>query len=324
MIEPQVTGNASKVSVELEKKSVDAMADSSDVDLTVKTDTASVTLPDDSLAALAAGTGSSVAVSVKARADGAVDIEVAIDGKAVDSLPGGIKVELPKASGGNVLVIVGADGFETIVKKSIVENGHAYALLDGSCTVKAVDNIITFADVTSTDWYSDAVDFAGSHELFKGVGENNFAPNTAMTRGMFATVLWRFESGEPVDTKSAFADVAEGDWYAEGVAWASEHKIINGYNQNTFAPADNVTREQLATMLYRYAVDIGLDVSAGGSLKKFSDSGSVSSYAKEALEWAVGAGLIKGNTDNTINPAGGAKRAEVATIFMRFCEMITK
>ena len=140
-----------------------------------------------------------------------------------------------------------------------------------------------------------------------------------MTRAMLAQVLYNLE-GKPAATGAPFQDVAPGQWYANAVAWAAENGIVSGYGNGRFGPNDPITREQLATILHRYASKKGYDTSASASLSGFSDSASVSGYAQEALSWAVGAKLVSGMGNNALNPAGTATRAQVATILMRFCE----
>lgn len=329
VIEPQVKGGADKVTVELPKASAGDIADAG-LDLTVETDKGSVTLPPAALKDLGGQSGSSVSVSVEEKKDetgkatGETAIEVRAGNTAVDRLSGGIKASLPAADEGGVLVIVEPDGTETVVKKSVVENGHIEALLDGSCTVKVIDNSTEFTDVADSAWYAGAVDFASSHELFDGVGGGAFAPGGTMTRGMLATVLWRLENEEEVTVPDTFADVARGSWYEDGIVWANEHGIVTGYSSGSFGPDDNITREQLATMLWRYAGDLGMDVTAGGDLTAYTDSGSISGYAEEAMQWAVGTGLLTGKGRGVLDPGGNATRAEVATIMERLVGIIVK
>ena len=144
-----------------------------------------------------------------------------------------------------------------------------------------------------------------------------------MTRGMIVTVLHRLEN-TPKGNAPAFGDVQSGDYYAEAVAWGAQNGIVTGTGNNNFAPGQDVSREQLATFLYRYANAYGVDTSSRSSLNGFGDSAKVSAYAKDAMEWCVGAGLIKGTGNNSLSPNGNAKRGEVAAILMRFVEYINK
>ena len=222
-----------------------------------------------------------------------------------------VKVEIPveRTTPGTVVVIVNADGTEEVVKTSLAANGGVTLTVPDGATVKVVDNSKSFADTVS-HWAGDAITFATAHELFNGTAADSFTPNGTMTRGMMVTVLARYDG---VDT------TAGATWYEKGVEWAAANNISSGADLD--AP---VSREQLATMLYRYAASNGLNTAASGSLTGFADAGSVSSYASDAMTWAVGAGLIGGTDKGELNPTGSATRAEVAAILMRFCENVMK
>ena len=185
------------------------------------------------------------------------------------------------------------------------------------------DGELPFTDVDG-HWAIDAIRYAYENKLFQGVSDTEFAPNTAMTRGMLVTVLYRLE-GEPAVTANAdFTDVDADQWYAKAVAWAAENEIVKGYGE-TFGPNDLVTREQMATILLRYAVWKQYDTTAGGmALREYADYAEISGWATAALEWANAEGLILGRTETTIVPQGDATRAEVATILMRFIEKFAK
>ena len=171
---------------------------------------------------------------------------------------------MERASPGTVAVLVKADGSEEVIKTSLAtENGVAVTLSDGD-TVKIVDNSKFFADVPASYWGAEAVDFASSRELFSGTGETTFSPDTAMDRGMLVTVLYRLENEPGVGSGSSYADVAEGVYYADAVAWADANGAITGYEDATFAPARTITREEMAVVLYRYAQRKGYDTTTGG------------------------------------------------------------
>ena len=265
-----------------------------------------------------------IEVETTPKVDGTIDVTVKVDGKEVDHVAGGVKVEIPNVGDGQVVVIIDADGKETVVQKSLVENGKAYAILDGSCTIAIRDNSKEFTDVAVDSWYAEAVQFAASHGLFSGVSDTEFAPNAAMTRSMLATVLWRLEDEVKAAGGSYFSDVAEGQWYSEGVAWASEKGIVTGYGDGKFGPDDSITREQLATMLYRYAKTIGMDTKTSANLSSFHDGGKVSDWASEAMRWAVGSGIITGRTNGDLDPSGSATRAEVAIMLQRLVKLMVK
>ncbi len=177
---------------------------------------------------------------------------------------------------------------------------------------------VSFSDVRQADWYYNAVNYAVARGLMNGVGNGRFAPNDPMTRAMLVTVLWRYE-GSPQEGKNGFSDVPGGQWYTQAVAWAAEKGIVGGVGNGKFAPNGNITREQMAAILFRYAKWKGFDTSRHGSLSGFSDAGKVSGYAKEPLEWAVAEGII-GGSDGRLDPGGNATRAQVSTILMRFIE----
>ena len=222
-----------------------------------------------------------------------------------------VKVEIPveNVAAGTVAVLVKADGTSEIVKTSVTTEDGVVLTLSAGETVKIVDNTKTFADVADTFWGADAVAFVSSRELFNGTSASDFAPNTAMDRAMIVTVLARLDG---VDT------TAGSTWYEAGVQWAVSSGISDGSGLD-----QNLTREQLATMLYRYAQYKGYDVSEGENtnILSYSDVSSVSEYAMEAMQWACGAGII-GGKDGMLDPAGNATRAEVATMLMRFVALL--
>lgn len=179
-----------------------------------------------------------------------------------------------------------------------------------------------FTDVDQNAWYHEAVDYAIEHGLMQGVGNNTFDPNGTTTRAQIVTILWRLE-GEPAPAgANPFADVKADSWYADAVVWAAEEAIVNGYGDGSFAPNNNVTREQLAAILYRYAQYKGYDVSAGENtnILSFTDADEISSWAVDALQWAVAEGIMQGKGDGILDPAGTAKRCEVAKMMMNFLE----
>ena len=222
---------------------------------------------------------------------------------------GSVQVEIPveDVTTSTVAILVKANGNEEVVKTSVTtENGVAVTLNDGD-TVKIVDISKDFADVPDNYWAAEAVDFAVSRELFAGTSATTFSPDTAMTRAMIVTVLARFEG---VDTTTG------STWYEAGQQWAMQNGISDGSNME-----QGLTREQLATMLYRYAQSKGYDTTQGGmAVREYADFEQISDYAVEAMTWAVNTGLISGTSTTTLSPQGEATRAQVATILMRFIE----
>lgn len=173
-----------------------------------------------------------------------------------------------------------------------------------------------FADVQETDWFHTAVTYAQETELFHGVSATRFAPQETMTRGMFVTVLFNRSGEDPSRyNQQHFVDTPREKWYTSPVEWAAAYRIVNGVRAFRFAPEQPVTREQMVTMLYRYAQATGNDTTVKPSSRKFADAGMVSAYAKTAISWAVGHGILQGDTRNRLNPQGLATRAEAAQMF---------
>lgn len=168
-------------------------------------------------------------------------------------------------------------------------------------------------------WAKESIEWVYENELFEGTSKDKFSPNEKMNRAMLATVLWRLDGKPQVSGNSDFTDVKADKYYSGPIKWASDNKIVTGTNDKEFSPDGNVTREQLATMLYRYEKTEG-DVTGEESISDFIDSNKVSSYAKEAMEWAYGNGILTGKTPNTLDPLGNATRAEVATMMKRFAD----
>lgn len=224
------------------------------------------------------------------------------------------KVTIPRSVGEAVVTIpadvdygmvaVDADTGE-IVKLSVPTEDGMTVKLDGSAELVLVDRSLDFTD-TNGHWAEDAIDFATAHELFAGTSETTFSPDSPMTRAMLMTVLARFDGQ---DTTGGAV------WYEKAMAWAKENGISDGSN-----PDGNITREQFATMLWRYAGTPAGD----GTLSSFRDSASVNSYAVDAMRWAVSTGVISGSNTGLLMPQGNATRAQVATMLMRFVEDLAK
>ena len=184
------------------------------------------------------------------------------------------------------------------------------------------DSLLLFSDVREQDWFREAVQYVYHKGMMNGTSGSTFAPYATTTRGMIVTILHRLEDS-PAAAPAAFTDVPASAYYAGPVAWASANGIVTGYSDAVFQPDGPITREQLAAILYRYAQYKGVDVSRKNDLLQFSDRAAVSTYAVDALSWAVDAGLITG-IDGRLEPAGYANRAQVATILMRLCENVMK
>ncbi len=222
--------------------------------------------------------------------------------------------------------------FATLLRKSAIDAGpsgydtaYGYGRLDMKSFVQAMESY-TFANVgerfpdVSGHWAEQSIQYCVNNQLFTGVSADSFQPDVSMTRAMFVTVLSRMSgeniSGFPV----TFSDVPAGEWYAQPSGWGFATGIVTGAGDGLFLPAQNLTREQLAVFLYRYALLYKLDdgkVSLS-SLSGYTDNGKISSWAKEAMAWAVSEGLITGRSAKTLSPQDIAKRCEVATVITRF------
>ncbi len=173
-----------------------------------------------------------------------------------------------------------------------------------------------FRDVASTDWFANAVAFVAERGMMAG---NNglFSPNDNLTRSMMAQILYNVEGGAGFGTRT-FPDVTSSDWFAGAVSWAASQGLMDGYGNGNFGPNDSITREQLASILYRYAGVKGYSTGASAELGSFVDGASTSSWAAESVRWAVGSGLLTGKSGSRLDPTGTATRAEVAQILMNF------
>jgi len=238
---------------------------------------------------------------------------------------------------GSVSVAAGTDAAFTITADSgyqisdVLVDGfsagpvaaYTFEEVSAAHTIEAVfvpDWANPFEDVAADNWYYNAVRYVYEAGLMNGISQSTFEPESELTRAMLVTILYRLDSEPSVSSEDLFEDVASGNWYSDAVAWAAENGIVGGYGDGTFGPADSITREQIAVILFNYAEYKGYDLTAANDLSAFSDAGSTSSWAQTAMEWAVGNGLLSGNGDGTLDPTGTATRAEVATILMRFIE----
>ena len=179
-----------------------------------------------------------------------------------------------------------------------------------------------FTDVSEKDWFYSDVMFVYGNGLMLGTSKTLFSPHGTATRGMMATILWRMEGSPAPKGKNSFTDVEAGKWYADAITWTAENGIFAGYGKDKFGPDDPITREQLAAIFYRYADYKGYDLTVKGNLDKFKDADKITDYAKTAMQWAVGSGLVKGKSGNLLDPQGTATRAEIAAMLHRFIEEV--
>lgn len=189
--------------------------------------------------------------------------------------------------------------------------------------VEFTNGKLPFTDVRESDWFYEDVAFAYENGLFAGTSDTTFSPNASMTRAMLVTVLYRLEGQPAVNGRSGFSDVQYNGYYEDAVTWAADNGIVNGTSTTTFSPNANVTREQMAAILYRYAQHKKYNTAASSGLNGFTDHASVSGYAAASLEWAVAEKLVNGNAGKLM-PTGNATRAQVAAILHRFVENVAK
>ena len=179
-----------------------------------------------------------------------------------------------------------------------------------------------FDDVKQGDWFYDYVKYAEKNKLMNGTSKTTFEPNSMLSRAMLVTILWRADNSPYVNYAMKFNDVGESEYYTEAVRWAASEKIVEGVTETEFAPNDNITREQIAVIMHRYAKYKNYDVSVGENtnILSYDDFADISEYAIEAMQYAAGTGLIKGRSASTLNPKDNATRAETAAILERFIE----
>ena len=181
-----------------------------------------------------------------------------------------------------------------------------------------------FTDVAADAWYAQAVQYVYENGLMDGIENNQFAPEHTTTRAQLVTILYRLEGQPAVTGESGFTDVEADTWYTDAVVWAAANGIVNGVSDTRFAPGDEITRQQMAAILYRYAEAKGYDVTASADLSGHPDAETIQAYAQIPMAWACAQGLLQGFEDDTLRPAGNATRAQIATILMRFCQTVAQ
>ncbi|MDD2190412.1 MAG: S-layer homology domain-containing protein [Eubacteriales bacterium] len=220
--------------------------------------------------------------------------------------------------------------YDATTKLATFKVNHFSLYVVGTADISKWTN--PFSDVKESSWFYDAVRYVSANGLMNGTSDTAFTPGAKTTRGMIVTILWRMENEPKASKKMTFADVKNGKYYHDAVAWASEKGIVGGYSAEEFGPENDITREQLAVILHKYAESKGFitDISAEptgelpASISAFSDAGKIHSWGKEALSWANAEGLINGTGDNLLDPAGAAQRSQVAAILQRFIENTAK
>lgn len=207
----------------------------------------------------------------------------------------------------------------TVINKGITLYAKWTEIAGGEDEENADCSCHKFTDLDKTMWYHSGVDYVIDKGMMNGVSDTEFAPDKEVTRAMLVTVLWRAE-GMPAAENTTFTDLEDGLYYVDAVKWAVANGIVNGYSDTEFAPNAAITREQFVAIMYRYATNKGYDVTAAENtnILSYSDNDAVSEYAIEAMQYALGSGLINGRTESTLNPTDNTTRAEMATILYRF------
>lgn len=229
----------------------------------------------------------------------------------------------------HIKVIDGAENEVKITK--VKENKYTFVMPEGKVKLDAAfrkivatqveeTKVMLFTDIKVSDWFYNAVKFAYENNLMNGETDTLFKPNNNLNRAMLVTILYRLENTPTISEGNKFGDVASGQWYSNAVVWASANGIVNGYEDGTFLPMQNVSREEMSAMLMRYAKYKGYDVNKTADLNSYADRNKVSAWALSNMQWASGRGLIKGDENNKLNPQGSATRAEAAMILMRLLE----
>ncbi len=220
------------------------------------------------------------------------------------------------------LSVTAANGTAVSVKKGTGQN-YTFTMPRSAVTVTAAfaeaASSLPFRDVARSDWFCSAVEYVYANGLMDGVSSTRFSPDTALSRAMMVQVLWNLEGRPVVNYAMNYDDVDQGSWYAEAIRWASSEQIAGGYGNQEFGPDDDITREQMAAILYRYAQYKAFDTTQGGmAIREFRDYQEISSWALDALGWAVNAGVMTGKGDAILDPAGTATRAEAAQVFANY------
>ena len=203
-----------------------------------------------------------------------------------------------------------------IMKKNLAFLITAFLFISQFSSAQAVD--ITYGDVLETAWYAESIRYTSEHRLMNGVGNNQFDPDGFVTRAMFATILYRLDGSSEETGTVPFKDVSEGSYYESAVAWAAKNGIVGGYSSTQFGPDDNITREQLAAILYRYATKKGYNTTQKSTLEQYADANKISTFAVDGMRWAHAAGIVNGISNSALGPQSSATRSQVATMTMRF------
>lgn len=349
VIAPKVTGQADTVTTQLPLSAAETISQDSDLDLTVQTEDAAVTIPNEALGSIVTQSSGSQTIEVVVKT---CDPDTLKDQAAGLDLENAAAVEVTVLSGGSPITTFGGQtlAIDLPVDKTVYTEGAQYKVLvlsadgtvetlTGQCIreqgrlvvrvftshlstfLVTTQTVLPFTDVDG-HWALDAIRFVYDQGLMTGTKETQFSPKKPLNRAMLATILYRMEGSPAVTGENPYTDVADGTWYTDAVLWASEQGIVNGYGNGKFGPLNNITREQLAAMLLRYSDYKKYNTDARNDLASYADADDISAWALEALRWANAQGLVTGRTETTLVPQGDTTRAETATILMRYLDTI--
>ena len=268
-----------------------------------------------------AKSGEPIEIPVTVNAASGATVSISLEG-ADEGSKLWVEIGTTETAPGNVAYLKLADGVTKLL--TTCKTGSVIVPVTGDCEVIVKDNSKTFTDVEASAWYGNSVKFVTAREIFNGNGDGTFAPAATMNRAMAAQILYNLDGSAKAGDGTSFSDVTAGDWFNGAVGWASGLGVITGYD-GAYNPLNTVTRQDLVTILYRYAKAAGYDVSAGRvDLTAYADGAEVASYAADAMRWAIAVGLVNGYEDNTLRPTATATRAEVAAIMQRLVQTAVK
>ena len=353
LIQPKLEKAVDKLTVEIPKTVLKEIADDTKAVVTVKSNISEMIFSQEALKTITREAGANVTIIAEKVGNSKLSQEnkvlvgdnpvfnfsIEMDNKAIKNFKGKIKISIPyipkKDENTKKLTIYYIDdnGKATEVQGAHYDERTGMIVFEtdhfSNFAIVYDEGKMLFDDVKEGAWYYDAVQYVTNNKLFNGISDTTFSPNAKMTRAMLVTVLNRMEekgktkettvtSGAVNNNAKSFTDVKVGSWYEDAVKWASENGIVSGYSDVNFGPDDSVTREQLATILHRYAKTRGKDVLNKIDLSLYKDSKNISSYAKDAMSYCVGNKIVTGRRVDTLEPQVTATRAEVATMLMRY------
>ena len=321
VIEPTVEDKKAefnKVSVVLEKESIEKIAKEAKASLKLKTKFGDVKLSANTLENLLKEKGNTVTISVKQNEDNTVTVDVKVGLDSLDKISGGMIVTLPvsEASVSNIMVKVAEDNTEQIIMKSVAADKMLSAKLEGSAKVKIVQREVDFAD-TSAHWAKENIEFVSARDIIKGTKANEFSPNSRVNRAMLTTILHRFENELQIEGQN-YSDVTKEAYYSNAALWAKTKGIVS--RTEKFGAKEELTREQIAEMIYNYAKASGENVSniSKANVQKFEDFSTIDSASQDAVAYCYEKGIIGGKSETKLDPKGKATRAEVSAIIQRY------